>query len=190
MADFTLHTLETAPEGSRETLQGIHDFLGFIPNTYATLAESPAALRGAFSLFGLLGEGAFSSPERQFLWLAIGQALESDYCIAAHRGCARNAGLPDNIIEAVLDGTPIPDDRFAALHAFLLRVMETRGQVTAADQGAFFAAGFTRAHALEVIACLALKTLSGYAGRLAGTPVDPQMEPGRWEALLRERAVA
>lgn len=39
MTNFKLHTLETAPEGSKETLSGALKQNGFIPNLYGMMAE-------------------------------------------------------------------------------------------------------------------------------------------------------
>ena len=44
MPEFTAHTLDTAPQASRKILQNAEKQLGFIPNLYAAMAESPATL--------------------------------------------------------------------------------------------------------------------------------------------------
>ena len=44
MTEFTTHTIKTAPETSRPLLQRAEKELGFIPNLYAAMAESPATL--------------------------------------------------------------------------------------------------------------------------------------------------
>src|SRR2546430_2263337 len=50
MARFTQYTIADAPEASRPLLQQVDKALGFIPNLYATFAESPALLQGALGL--------------------------------------------------------------------------------------------------------------------------------------------
>jgi alkylhydroperoxidase family enzyme len=49
------------------------------------------------------------------------------------------------------------------------------------DLGDFAAAGFTSQHALDVVALLAMKTISNYANHLAGTPLDQPFEKFRWQ---------
>ena len=44
MSEFTIHTLDTAPQASRQILQNTEKQLGFIPNLYAVFAESPITL--------------------------------------------------------------------------------------------------------------------------------------------------
>lgn len=43
MADFTVHTIETAPGQSVALLQGAQKAFGFVPNLIGALAESPPA---------------------------------------------------------------------------------------------------------------------------------------------------
>jgi hypothetical protein len=38
---FQIHTTETAPEKSKEILESVKSKLGFVPNLYAVMAESP-----------------------------------------------------------------------------------------------------------------------------------------------------
>ncbi len=44
MTDFKVHTIESAPEASRATLEKAQKSFGFVPNLYGILAESPAML--------------------------------------------------------------------------------------------------------------------------------------------------
>lgn len=43
---FTIHNPNTAPDGSRETLEKMMQSYGFLPNLAGVLAESPSALNG------------------------------------------------------------------------------------------------------------------------------------------------
>ena len=52
MTKFTLHTLEAAPEASRPQLAEIQKSLGFLPNMYAGLAESPAGIAACTAAAG------------------------------------------------------------------------------------------------------------------------------------------
>jgi hypothetical protein len=44
MNTFKIHTVDTAPDKSRKTLQAVGENIGFIPKVFATIAESPHAL--------------------------------------------------------------------------------------------------------------------------------------------------
>ena len=64
MAAFTQYTIANAPEASQPLLEQVDKALGFIPNLYATFAESPALLQGALGLDAGLDKGALSGVER------------------------------------------------------------------------------------------------------------------------------
>ena len=51
--EFTIHTLETAPEDSKESLVHAKETFSFIRNLEGILAESPALLKGAMNLWDL-----------------------------------------------------------------------------------------------------------------------------------------
>src|SRR5947207_13627867 len=84
MASYALHTAASAPEGSKATLFAIEKGLGFLPNLFATMAESPEALNGYVGLEALLARGTFGAAERQLLLTAISSENGCGYCVAAH----------------------------------------------------------------------------------------------------------
>jgi len=65
MTDFTIHTHDTVPEGSREVLQNVEQAYGFLPNLMATFAESPAAIEAYATLSGIFDKSDFTPTERQ-----------------------------------------------------------------------------------------------------------------------------
>jgi len=61
---FQIHTTETAPEKSKEILEGVKSKLGFVPNLYAVMAESPELLEAYLSISELIDKTSFSPTER------------------------------------------------------------------------------------------------------------------------------
>ena len=59
MSTFTTHTIESAPEGAKEFLEGAQKGLGFIPNLYANMAESPEVLNAYKELAGSFAKKQF-----------------------------------------------------------------------------------------------------------------------------------
>ena len=57
MTEFTIHTLESAPESARPLLEELKQQLGFVPNLAATMAESPLMLEAFRSLQGIFARG-------------------------------------------------------------------------------------------------------------------------------------
>jgi len=180
MTTFDTHTIETAPEASRGTMEVAKNKYGFLPNLIAVLAESPAAVEGYVTLSGILDKSSLGAAERQLLLLTISAANGCEYCVAAHTLGGRGAGLDEAMIEAIRNGNPIQDNRLAALNAFALVLYEKRGWASDEDVAAFLGAGYTKANVLDVVLATALKTLSNYANHIADTPLDAAFESARW----------
>jgi uncharacterized peroxidase-related enzyme len=179
---FALHTVDTAPEAAKPQLAGIEKAWKFIPNLHRTLAESPVALEGYDTLFGLVGKTSFTPAEQQLLFVAISVANECEYCVSGHSVLAKMAGLPADVIAALRDQTPITDARLDALRRFAVAVVTERGFVPDAEVEAFLAAGFTRQHVLDVVLVVATKTISNYVNHLTHTPLDGFMADTAWTA--------
>ncbi len=184
MSTFKLYTLASAPAGSLPILEAANKGLGFIPNLYAHLAESPVTLEAYKQLGALLEKSAFTPVEQQTILLAVSVENRCAYCVAAHSFIARNMVKADAaIISALRTGGSLPDTKLNALATFTRAVVRERGWVADSQElKNFFAAGYTKQHALEVILGVAMKTLSNYANHLTNTPVDAAFANEAWEA--------
>lgn len=183
MNPFPIHTLDTAPEASRDRLAAVKKAWGFLPKLQATLAESPVALKAYDDLFGLVASEASLSPaEQQVVYQAINVFHGCEYCTAGHTFLSRKAGVPEDAIQALRNRTPIADARLEALRSFAEQVALTRGFAGDAAVEAFIAAGFTRAQVLEVVTIIATKVISNYTNHLTHTPLEDFMnDPAlRW----------
>lgn len=188
MTKFTLHTADTAPEASKPVLQNAQKELGFVPNLYAHLAESAPTLSAYKQLSALLEQSAFSPVEQQVVLLATSVENHCAYCVAAHSMIARNmAKAAPDIIAALREGKPLPNPKLEALSAFTKAMVNKRGWVADSPELAqFFAAGYSHAHALEVILGVAMKTISNYSNHLTGTPLDDAFADEIWRAPTTE----
>lgn len=190
MPEFTLHTVDTAPEGARSQLERIEKAWKFVPNLHRTLAESPVTLEAYDTLFGMVARTSFTPAEQQVVFLAASVVNGCAYCVSGHTVLARKAGLQDGVIAALRDASPIADPRLEALRAFTQTVVRERGMAGEATISAFLAAGFTRAQILEVVLIISAKTISNYVNHLAETPLDAFMAETRWTAPRNRIAAA
>ena len=180
MTEFTIHTIDTAPESARAGLSAAQQKLGFIPNMMAVLAESPVALEGYQAVQGALATSSLSTAEQHFLPLAISVANGCPYWVPAYSMMAGKSGTPQQAVDAVREGQPIDDGRLSALRDFTRAVVEKRGRVAEEEVKAFLAAGFTKAQVLEVILAVALKLISNYTNQVADIPLDEAFQAYRW----------
>ncbi|MBF8746759.1 carboxymuconolactone decarboxylase family protein [Pseudomonas putida] len=159
-------SLDQAPAGSRAALEGIQKGLGFIPNTFKTLAHSPAALNAYLGLAQALGKISLSAAEREVVALATSQINGCDYCLAAHTFFGAKAGLSDEAIAQARNGT------LSAIAALAHQITESRGQLSDDQIAAARQAGLTDGKIIEVVAQTTLLTLTNYLNNIAATEID------------------
>jgi uncharacterized peroxidase-related enzyme len=158
------------------TLSQAKKSLGKVPNFFATLANAPAALDGFLSLSKALSRGRLSARQREVLALAVAQENECQYCLSAHTASATAVGLTAAEILKSREGDS--DDSFErSLIYFANNLIHQRGLVSDEDLDIARRAGIDDGLMLEVVANVALNTLSNYANRLADTEIDFPVVP-------------
>lgn len=175
MTKFDLHTIDTAPDGSKAQLAATTKAWGFTPKLHAILAESPAALIGYDTLFGLVAGSTLTPIEQQVTYQAINVFHGCEYCTMGHTYLGRAAGMDEADVQALRADRALADRKLAALWHFARAVVESRGHAGDAAVEAFLAAGFTRANVLEVVTVIATKTISNYTNHLTHTPREAFM---------------
>lgn len=188
MSDFTLHSLENAPEAARPLLENSLKGFGMIPGLHAVMAEAPALLEGYQLLHSLFQNSSFNADELTVVWQTINVEHGCHYCVPAHTGIAKAMKVSDEISEALRNETPLPDSKLEALRTFTLAMLRQRGEVDQAQLEAFYAAGYGQRQVLEVILGLAQKVMSNYTNHVAQTPVDRAFAPFVWEPKAARKA--
>lgn len=180
MSDFTLHTPESAPDGARERLAKAQEKMGFVPNLWAIQAESPEMLEAYQALAGIFDRTGFSVTERQVVMMEINAENGCTFCVAAHSAIAKMQKIPDEIVQALRDGTPIQDAKLEALRVFTRAMVQKRGWLEKAEVEAFKSAGYTNRDILNVVLGVGYKIMSNYTNHLADTPLNEAFQPFAW----------
>lgn len=175
-------TIDTAPPATRAVLEKARARLGFIPNMYAVMSNSPGLLDTYLEGYAAFrNDAGFTPPEQKVVFLVISRENGCEYCVSAHSAlAAMKSGLAAEVTDAIRRGTPIADARLAALATFTRTMVESRGLPTRADVDAFLSAGFEERQIFEIVLAIAVKTLSNYANHLFHTPLDEMFEGRRW----------
>ncbi|MDI1465663.1 carboxymuconolactone decarboxylase family protein [Catellatospora sp. KI3] len=168
-------------EDTTEQLAQVRAQLGRVPNLYAAMANGPAALAGYLALRHELTRGALTARLREQLALLVAQDNGCDYCVSAHH---LRGGLMKLSPEELMR-TRHADDRdphAAAVLGLAREVMRTGGRVSDASLASARAAGVTDPELAEIVAHVALNTLSNYFNHLAQPepdfpPAPPLAEP-------------
>lgn len=182
MITFDVHTQESAPAGAKDSLAMAQQKYGFVPNLLRELAAAPQALEGYLALNKLLATTSLTPQEQQVVLAATSVANNCAYCVAAHTGGLKMAGVPDDEIQALRQSRPMSDPRLESVRAFTVAVVEGRGWIGDAVLRQFLEAGHLKEQVLEVLVGVAAKTLSNYTNHIANTPLDPQFEAFAWES--------
>lgn len=167
-------TVETAPEGSKETLRNIQNGYGFIPNLMGTFAHSPAVLNGYLGLDAAWEKSSLSPKERQLILLAASVTNNCNYCKAAHSTILKSMMKVDAAtVTAVREKKPLADSKLDVLVRLTRELVGERGYVSENTKDQFLRQGYTEAQMMEVVVGVALKTISNYIDHLNPVAIDP-----------------
>jgi uncharacterized peroxidase-related enzyme len=180
---LTPKTLDDANPEARALLENAKAQVGFIPNMYARMANSPglfATYLDGYTRFRQ--QSGFTPVEQEVVFLTISRENGCEYCMGAHSVIAdAMSRVPTAVTDALRDGAPIPDVKLAALNQFVRIMVVERGLPSRAEVDRFFSAGYSERHILEIVLAIAVKTLSNYANHLFHTPLDEVFAARAWK---------
>lgn len=180
MQTFPVHTLESAPEESRPTLQALQEIFGTLPNLLGAMSTCPVLLGSLAGLFQKVHGGSFSEAQVQVLLLTNAVTNSCAWAVAFHCALALKEGVEPADVQAIRERQTPRDPKNAALSTLARTLIEKRGQLDDSDVSRFLQAGFEKAHLLEVIAAVAASTITNYTGNVARPPVEAAFEPYAW----------
>lgn len=185
-----LQTLETASPEGRTILEQAQKQVGFIPNMYKGMVNSPGLLDTYLHGYAAFREKSMFSPaEQEVVFITISRENGCEYCVSAHSMIAdKMTMVPTPVTDAIRDGTTIPDVKLAALSEFTRVMVESKGLPTRADVAEFLAAGYTERHILDVILAMSVKTISNVANHLFHTPLDEMFSSRHWKSPGKKAA--
>jgi AhpD family alkylhydroperoxidase len=179
---FPTHTVDTAPPPARRSLTATAAQFGDVPAAVARLATSPELLNGFLKLSALFETTTLAPLARETLILTIATRNECHFCVAMHTAKLLKLGAPAEVVSALRSSSALPSPELEALRTFVLKVLETTGDVPPADLDAFLAAGYTPQQALEVVLGIGTYTMSTFANRLVAAPLHPSLAEHAWTA--------
>lgn len=178
---FVEHTLESAPAAARRSMEATVRRLGRLSAPVARLATSPQLLDGFLRLSGLFEATTLDPVAREVVIMAVATRHGCHVCVAMHTAALEGIGADPGLIGALRERRPLPDPRLEALRAFTLAVIASAGAVDDADLRDFLDGGYTAQNALEVVLGVGAYTLSAFANRLTGAPLDDALHGHAWE---------
>jgi len=153
------------------TLSQVGKSLGMVPNLFATLGNAPVALDGFLTLSKMLSRGRLTARQSEILALAVAQENECQYCVSAHTAASKGVGLDDaGALKARKGNGDDPFER--ALASLAKTIVRKRGHVSDEEIESARKAGIDDGLVMEIVANVALNTLTNYANEVADTEID------------------
>jgi uncharacterized peroxidase-related enzyme len=166
---------DQVPVDSKPTLDAFTKNLGFTPNMLATFAQSPIAFNAWATFRGSLNK-ALDLKTRELISLVVSEVNGCNYCLAVHSFAADKAKLPADEIILARKGHATDPKRDAAVQ-FARKVIDARGQVSDADLKAVRDAGYTDANIIEIVALVAVYSLTNFFNNVFDPEKDYPVVP-------------
>lgn len=182
MQTFPLHTIESAPEQSKPSLEALQRVFGMIPNVAAAMSTSPVLIGSLVGMFQRVHGGSFSEEQIQTILLTNAVTNACTWAVAFHSALALKEGLDPADVKAIRERRTPRSPKSAALSTLARTLIEKRGRLDEADVSRFLQAGFDKAHLLEVIAVVAASTITNYTGSVTNPPLEAAFEAYAWSA--------
>jgi uncharacterized peroxidase-related enzyme len=171
MSRITIPARDDVQDRSKPILDAVTKQLGFAPNLHRLISLSPPTLAGWLGLQTELAK-TLDARTRAAIALAVSEADDCAYCLAAHSYVAENfARMSPAEIKLNRDGRS-GDPRPGAAARFAKSLIETRGHVDDNTIEAVHAAGFSDAQIIEITALAAQFLLTNFINNMASTAID------------------
>ena len=84
MTNHPIHTIASAPEGSKSALEQLQQAFGVVPNIAGAIANSPKLINSLVGLFQQVHSRGLTEQENQIVLLTDAVANSSTYAVAFH----------------------------------------------------------------------------------------------------------
>ena len=172
MTRIPVHTVESAPEGSRDGLKALEAKFGKVLNIHGAMAHSPAVLETYTAIQGALQDkGTLDARTREAIALAVAVVDDCSYCQAAHTGGGKAAGLSLQETVDIRRGE-VDDPKLSTLLTLAREQAGNVGTVQDSTWQAALDAGWSDAELTETSAVVALNLFTNYFNHLVQTELD------------------
>ncbi|CAM2153477.1 Carboxymuconolactone decarboxylase family protein [Pararobbsia alpina] len=173
MSRISMIKPEEATGVTAEVFGNIKKAVGKVPNAYATIgSQNIAALQVLLQADGVVSKGTLSKQDQETIKLAVSEAVQCDYCVAAHTLVGKMVGLAPEAMKQIRAGEATGDAKRDALVRFVRGIVTSQGTVAQADYDAIIEAGYTQAQLVDISLAIAVITFTNVFNRINDTTVD------------------
>jgi uncharacterized peroxidase-related enzyme len=156
---------------AKELLDEVVKKYGGAPNSFKTMAHSPAGFQGFLGLSATLEGGVLPFETRYQIAIAVSEINGCPYCLSAFTAIGKGNGMKDETLAACRRAGS-SDPKVDAILKFAAAIVRQRGAVTNEDFQKVKSAGCSDEEIQEIVANVALFTFANYINLVIGTEVD------------------
>lgn len=178
MPRIPAHSLDSAPQQTRPTLEALQRKTGKLLNIHAGMAHAPVVVAAYAGMQAAVAEhGTYDARTREAIALAVGAVDGCSYCQSAHTVSGKAAGLSGEDMLAIRAGRPVGDGVLDTLLAVAREVAGETGYVQDSTWQAALTAGWSDVALAEIFAHVAVNLYTNYFNHFAGTELDVAEAP-------------
>ena len=175
MRTFNVPVKAEVTPNNQAIFDNLQKGLGFVPNHYAVMAYSEHGLAKYLQLQS--APNLLSKKEKEVVNLVVSQVNGCRYCQSAHTVIGKMNGLTDEQVLDIRGGSAAFDNKLDALTKLTKAITLTKGRPDGTTLEAFFDAGYTNAHLVEVVIAIADKVVMNYLHNIMQVPIDFPVAP-------------
>src|SRR3984957_2326573 len=135
MQQFSVYTIDSAPDAPRPAREVCKARFGAIPNLAGAMALSPVLIKAFVPIFDQVHGGSFTEQQIQTVLLTDAVTNGSTWAVALHTALGLKAGLSAPDVEAIRAGRSPTDKKLGALSTLARTMIEKRGRLDDRDIG-------------------------------------------------------
>lgn len=163
------------PEKANSQVKPLYDeikkMMGSVPNIFKNMGNSPLLLQAYLALSDKTNQTKLSPQLKTEIALAVSQANDCNYCLAAHSQIAKKQNIPDQDALLARKGEA-KDPKSKAILKFVKTVAEKRGKVSDTDVLALKAEGVDDQELAEIFLNIMTTMFTNYFNNITDPQVD------------------
>lgn len=173
---------EEVSQNNQAVFDNLNNALGFVPNLYATYANSDTALENYLNFAN--AKSSLTAKEKEVVNLAVSQVNDCIYCLSAHTAIAQMNGFDGEQILELRAGYSSINNKLDALAKLAKNATENRVNTEQSVLKNSFNAGYTKGNLIDTLVLVGEKTISNYIHNTTKVPVDfPVAQPLELETV-------
>ncbi len=175
MRSFNVPVKAEVSPNNQVIFDNLQKGIGFVPNLYAVMAYSEHGL-GKYLQFQN-APNQLTKKEKEAVNLVVSQVNGCHYCQSAHTTIGKMNGFSDEQTLLLRAGEAPFDAKLDALVRLAKAITLTKGRPDSSTLEAFFSAGYSNAHLVEVVIAIADKVVMNYLNNIMNVPIDFPVAP-------------